>query len=77
MHQFNIVIRSVQEVQDFVSLAMVQPFDVLVGSDEHRINGKNFMSMFTLDFRAPLQVSIQCSDEEYASFRKQAATFLT
>ena len=76
MRQFNIVIHSFQEVQAFVSLAMVQPFEVLVGNDHHKINGKNFMGMFTLDFRGPLQVSMQCTDEEYTRFRKQAAAFL-
>ena len=76
MHQFDIMIRSLREVQAFVALATAQPFDVVVGNGQHRINGKNFMGMFTLDFRHPLQVSVQCSDEEYSDFRKQAASFL-
>ena len=33
MHQFNIEMRSFQQVQNFVKLAMNQPFDVMVGND--------------------------------------------
>lgn len=76
MHQFNISIRSFQEVQEFVALAMVQPFEVLVGNEHQRINGKNFMGMSSLDFRKPLQVSVRCSEEEFLRFRQDAARFL-
>lgn len=77
MRQFNICIRSFRQVQDFVSLAMVQPFEVLVGNDRQQINGKSFIGMFSLDYRRPVQVSVKCSDDEYARFRQEAAQFLT
>ena len=76
MRQFNIVIRSLAEVQQFVSLATVQPFDVLIGNEHQQINAKNFMSMFSLDLHSPLHVSIQCNDEDYHKFRKDIAQFL-
>jgi len=55
---------------------MVQPFEVLVGNDKKKINGKSFIGMFSLDFKKPVQVSVKCSDEEYAKFRKDVAQFL-
>lgn len=76
LRQFNIFIHSFREIQEFVSLAMVQPFEVLVGNDKKRINGKSFIGMFSLDFNKPVQVSVKCSDEEYAQFRKEVAQFL-
>ena len=76
MKQFRISIRSFSEVQAFVSLAMVQPFQVLVGNDSQCINGKNFMGMFSLDYSHPLQVSVDCDDTEFLKFRKAAAQFL-
>ena len=76
MHQFNICVRSFRQVQDFVSLAMVQPFEVLVGNEKQQVNGKSFIGMFSLDYRRPLQVSVKCSDEEFGRFRQELAQFL-
>ena len=76
MREFNIFIRSFREVQEFVALAMVQPFEVLVGNAQHQINGKNYIGMFSLNYSEPLQVSVKCSEEEFLRFRKDAARFL-
>lgn len=76
MRQFNICVRSFRQVQDFVALAMVQPFEVLVGNDKQQVNGKSFIGMFSLDYRRPLRVSVKCSDEEFGRFHKEAAQFL-
>ena len=71
MHQFDIYVRTFRQVQDFVSLAMVQPFEVLVGNDKQQVNGKSFMGMFTLNHNLPLRVSVRCSEEEFGRFREQ------
>ena len=71
MRQFDIVVTTFRQVQDFVSLAMVQPFEVLVGNDKQQVSGKSFMGMFTLDHRRPLRVSVRCSEEEFGRFREQ------
>ena len=76
MHEFNIMIHSFREVQEFVSLAMVQPFEVLVGNERQKINGKNYIGMSSLDYRRPLQVSVKCSEEEFLRFRQDAAKFV-
>lgn len=76
MRQFHILIRSFQDMERFVSLAMVQPFEVQVGNEQKRINGKNYMGMFALDFSQPLQVVVTCSEEEFLRFRQDAAAFV-
>ena len=76
MHQFNISIRSIRQIQDFVALAMVQPFEVLVGNEKQQINGKSFIGMFSLDYKRPLYVSVKCSEEEFSRFRQEAAQFV-
>ena len=76
LREFNIFIRSFQKVQAFVSLAMVQPFEVLVGNEQKRINGKSFMGMFSLDYKDAVRVSVKCSEEEFLRFRQDAARFL-
>ena len=52
MREFTVSIRSFQDVKDFVSLATIQPFRVLVGNGRQWVNAKSFMGMFSLDFRA-------------------------
>ena len=76
MRHFHINISSFRQIQDFVALAMVQPFEVLVGNEKQQINGKSFIGMFSLDYKHPLQVSVKCSEEEFLRFRQDAAQFL-
>ena len=72
MREFHIVLQSLRQVQDFVKLAMVQPFDVLVGNENQHINGKDLMGMFTLDYSAPVRVQVICSPEQFDIFRHSA-----
>lgn len=76
MKQFQILLRSVADVQDFVTLVMVQPFQVLVGHPNHLLNGKNFMSMFSLDYSQPVDVQVDCDEDQFLRFRQAAARFL-
>ena len=73
MHQFHIRVRSFKQVRDFVALAMVQPFEVLVGNEKQQVNGKSFIGMFSLDYRKPLCVSVKCNQEMFDRFQKEAA----
>ena len=73
MKAFPISIHSLKEVQDFVSLAMVQPFDVLVCNDHQQVNGKNYMGMFSLDYHYPVDVQVDCDDASFELFRRKAA----
>ena len=76
MREFDIVVRTFRQVQEFVALAMVQPFEVLVGNDSQQVNGKSFIGMFSLDYRRPLRVLVKCTEEECGKFQKALAEFL-
>ena len=76
VQEFSISLRSFQDIQDFVAIATVQPFQVLVGNAHQKINGKSFMGMCTLDCRWPLDVTFQSTDEDAERFRLEAARFL-
>ena len=73
MQEFSIELHSFQKVKDFVALATVQPFSVLVGNGTRRVNGKSFMGMFTLDYTQPLSVRVNCDGEEFSQFAQAAA----
>ena len=77
MKEFFVTLRSVGNVKDFVALASVQPFDVTVGNDRQRVNGKSFMQMFCLDLSVPQQVRADCSDDEFSGFYQAAECFRT
>ena len=76
MREFEIRLRSVQDVQDFVALATTRPFSVLVSDDHHRVNGKSFMEMFCLNLSQRLMAASDCSDQEFQQFFREADRFL-
>ena len=71
---FHISLNSFQQIQSFVKLASRQPFDVHVGNDRQHINGKDFMGMASLDYTRPLQVKVNCSEEDFLCFRQAVLT---
>ncbi len=77
MWEFYISIRSFQQVQDFVTLAADQSFDIIVGNESQTINGKDLMGMFSLDYIRPLCVKVHCAEEEYLPFKKQVEEILS
>ena len=70
------MLRSFADVQDFVSVATVQPFRVLAGNARSWVNAKSFMGMFSLDFCQPVQVRADCDDAACSRFQQAAARFL-
>ena len=76
MKQFDICLQSFDDIQEFVALATVQPFRILVGNDRTRVNAKSFMGMFSLDLTIPVQVRADCTDEQCDGFKQAAARFL-
>ncbi len=76
MKQFDIILRSFEDVQEFVEIATIQPFRVLVGNDRSRVNAKSFMGMFSLNYSEPVQVRADCSEEACEQFKADVAKFL-
>lgn len=76
MQEFHIALKSFQEVREFVTLATVQPFRVLVGNDAQQVNAKSFMGMVSLDYSQPLLVRADCDSQAMQTFRKVVSKFL-
>lgn len=75
MKNFDVNLRSVTQVQEFVTLACAQPFELTVGNDRHSVNGKSFMQIFCLDLSTPQQVRMDCTEEEFHRFFDAAEPF--
>lgn len=76
LREFHISMTSFKQVQAFVTLAIKQPFEILVGNEHQSINGKDFMGMFSLDYSRPVHVRVRCSEEEFSQFRQDAAQII-
>ena len=76
MQEFHIALKSFQEVQEFVALATVQPFRVLVGNDMQQVNGKSFIGMVSLDYSRPLRVRGECDGQVWQSFCEVVKKFI-
>ncbi len=76
MQEFDIHIRSFQEIREFVELATVQPFRVLVGNDLQQVNAKSFIGMVSLDYTRPLQVKADCDVTALERFQHTVEKFL-
>ena len=76
MQEFWIRLSSMEDVQDFVSLATSRSFPICVRDAQHKIRGGSFMEMFCLDFNQPLRVVAQCSEEELEALCNDARKFL-
>lgn len=75
MWEFEIRLRSVQDVQEFVALATAQSFPVLAGTDRYKVSAKCFMEMFCLDFTRPLYTYVDCTEAEFRKFCKAMEQF--
>ena len=77
MKEFEIRLASVQDVQEFVSIATSKPYPICVRDYRMQVNGKSFIGMVSLDHSRPLLVQADCEDCALESFRNVVQKFLT
>ena len=76
MREFEIRLRSVKDVQDFVALCTSRNFLITVRDSHNKINGQSFMELFCLNFAEPLRVVADCTEAELEALVHDAACFL-
>ena len=76
MREFEIRLRSVKDVQDFVSIATSRPYTVTIRDERNKINGKSFMEMFCLHFTGLLYAVVDCDDDQLQQLKAEMARFL-
>ena len=76
MREFEIRLRSVKDVQNFVALATSRPFLITVRDEHNKINAQSFMELFCLNFSHPLRVVADCSEAELEALMRDADCFL-
>ena len=76
MQEFWIRLGSVQDVQEFVSIASTRHFPVTVRDSFNKIDADSFMELFCLDFTQPLRVICDCSEKELYQLEYDLRRFL-
>ena len=76
MQEFWIRLGSVQDVQEFVSLAATRTYPVTVRDNHNKIDADSFMELFCLDFTRPLRIVCDCSEEELNQLKQDLHRFL-
>ena len=76
MREFEIRLRSVKDVQDFVALCTSRNFLITVRDSHNKINGQSFMELFCLNFAEPLRVVADCTEAELEDLIRDADRFL-
>lgn len=64
MKSFNIMLKSVNEVKDFVNIVNKYDFDVDLTSGRYVVDAKSIMGIFSLDLSKPIKVEVQTDDCE-------------
>jgi phosphocarrier protein HPr len=62
MKAFNIMLRSINDVKDFVNIVNKYDFDVDLTSGRYVVDAKSIMGIFSLDLSKPIKVEVQLDD---------------
>ena len=76
MLEFAIRLGSVQDVQDFVSVATTRPFVITVRDEHNKISADSFMELFCLNFAHPLRVVCDCSEADLEALKQDLNRFV-
>lgn len=62
MKAFNIMLRSINDVKDFVNIVNQYDFDVDLASGRYVVDAKSIMGIFSLDLSKPIKVEVHTDD---------------
>ncbi|NLL68103.1 MAG: HPr family phosphocarrier protein [Clostridiaceae bacterium] len=58
MKSFNILLKSINDVKDFVNIVNKYDFDVDLTSGRYIVDAKSIMGIFSLDLSKPIKVEV-------------------
>lgn len=62
MKTFNIMLKSINDVKDFVNIVNKYDFDVDLSSGRYVVDAKSIMGIFSLDLSKPIKVEVHTDD---------------
>lgn len=64
MKSFNILLKSINDVKDFVNIVNKYDFDVDLTSGRYVVDAKSIMGIFSLDLSKPIKVELHGGDSD-------------
>lgn len=64
MQSFNILLKSINDVKDFVNIVNKYDFDVDLSSGRYIVDAKSIMGIFSLDLSKPIKVDVHHDDAD-------------
>lgn len=64
MKSFNIILKSINDVKDFVNIVNKYDFDVDLTSGRYVVDAKSIMGIFSLDLAKPIKIDVHSDDCE-------------
>lgn len=64
MKTFNIALKSINDVKDFVNSVNKYDFDVDLTSGRYVVDAKSIMGIFSLDLSKPIKVDVHSDDSD-------------
>jgi phosphotransferase system HPr-like phosphotransfer protein len=74
MKSFNIQLKSINDVKDFVNFVNKYDFDVDLSSGRYIVDAKSIMGIFSLDLSKPIKVDVH--SEDCSAFCDEIKNFL-
>ncbi len=74
MKTFNIMLKSINDVKDFVNLVNKYDFDVDLTSGRYIVDAKSIMGIFSLDLSKPIKVETHAENADV--FFAEVKTFI-
>ncbi len=74
MKTFNILLKSINDVKDFVNIVNKYDFDVDLTSGRYIVDAKSIMGIFSLDLSKPIKVEIHNDNAD--SFVNEIKAFM-
>ncbi|AEV67860.1 HPr family phosphocarrier protein [Acetivibrio clariflavus] len=62
MKSFNISLKSITDVKDFVNIVNKYDFDIDLTSGRYVVDAKSIMGIFSLDLSKPIKVDVHSDD---------------
>ncbi|WP_010251622.1 HPr family phosphocarrier protein [Acetivibrio cellulolyticus] len=62
MKSFNISLKSITDVKDFVNIVNKYDFDIDLTSGRYVVDAKSIMGIFSLDLSKPIKVDVHLDD---------------
>ena len=74
MKSFNIILKSITDVKDFVNIVNRYDFDVDLSSGRYVVDAKSIMGIFSLDLSKPIRMQVHADDS--SSFFEEIKNFV-